>query len=79
MDLIRAIAPGLKLNSLLFLVLILTDSATSGLRTPHPALYLLLMVTTGSLCYLAAFLLIPIPALRTEVVRWRQKISACLS
>jgi teichuronic acid exporter len=79
MELISAILPGLKLNSLLFLVLAIIDLLTGGLRTTLPALYLLMMVSIGTLCYMAAFIFIPIAALRTEVVRWRQKINACLS
>ena len=74
-DLIRAITPGLKLNSMLFLVLTLTDYLTGDLRTTGPALYLLLMVIPGSLVYLAAFLLLPIPALGSEVDRWHRKIN----
>jgi O-antigen/teichoic acid export membrane protein len=79
MELVRAIAPGLKLNSLLFLVLALIDHLTGDLRMTDPALYLLLMVIPGSLVYLAAFLLLPIPALQSESARWRQKISGSLS
>jgi len=79
MELVSAIAPGLKLNSLLFLVLAIIDSLTGDLRTTDPALYLLLMAIPGSLVYLAAFLLLPIPALQSESARWRQKISGSLS
>jgi O-antigen/teichoic acid export membrane protein len=79
MELVRAIAPGLKLNSLLFLVLALTDSLTGDLRTTGPAFYLLCMVVSGSLFYLAAFLLLPITALQSESARWRQKINGGLS
>jgi O-antigen/teichoic acid export membrane protein len=79
MELIRAIAPGLKLNGLLYLALALTDSLTGDLRMTDPALYLLLMVIPGSLVYLAAFLLLPIPALQSESARWRQKINGGLS
>jgi O-antigen/teichoic acid export membrane protein len=78
-DLVRAIAPGLKLNTLLFLVLAFTDSLTDGLRTSNPSLYLLLMVIPAPLVYMAAFLLLPIPALQSESVRWRQKIIVGLS
>ena len=79
MELIRAIAPGLKLNSLLFLVLALTDFLTGDLRTTGPALYLLCMIIPGSLVYLAAFLLLPITALQSESARWRQKFNGGLS
>ena len=79
MDLVRAITPGLKLNTLLFLVLAFTDSLTGELRTTYPSLYILFMVIPGPLVYLAAFLLLPIPELQSESVRWRQKIIAGLS
>lgn len=76
LDLFRAIGPGLLLNGLLYLVLSLTDFLSGTLITTGPALYLLLMVSVGSLFYLATFLLIPIPALRSEVARWYQLIRA---
>jgi len=79
MDLVRAIIPGFKLNTLLFLVLAFTDSLTGELRTTYPSIYILFMVIPGPLVYLAAFLLLPIPALQSESVRWRQKIIAGLS
>jgi len=78
-DLIRAITPGLKLNSLLFLVLTLADYLSGDLRTTGPALYLLLMVIPGSLVYLAAFLLLPIPALKSEKARWHKIINGGMS
>jgi O-antigen/teichoic acid export membrane protein len=77
-DLFKAISPGVLLNLFLFLVLALIDSATGELRKSDPALYLLVMVIPGSMVYLAAFLLIPIPALRPEVARWHQLISGGL-
>lgn len=79
MELVRAVAPGLKLNSLLLLSLALTDSLTGDLRTADPAIYLLLMIVTGPLVYLPAFLLLPIAALQSESARWRQKINGGLS
>jgi teichuronic acid exporter len=75
MDLVRAIAPGLQLNTFLFLVLGLVDSVTGELRTSDPALYLLLMIIPGSLVYLVAFLLLPIPALSSEKTRWHNKVN----
>ena len=78
MDLVRAIGPGLKLNSLLFLVLALTDFLTADFIMTNPVLYLLFMVSTGSLVYMSAFLLLPITALQSESARWRQKINGSL-
>ena len=79
MELVWAISPGLLLNGFLFFVLAITDSLTGDLRTTDPALYLLFMVIPGSVVYLAAFLLLPIPALQSESARWRQKINGSLS
>jgi O-antigen/teichoic acid export membrane protein len=78
MELVGAIAPGLKLNSLLFLVLALTDALTNNLRTTDPAIYLVVMLVPGSVIYLSAFLLLPIAALQSESARWRQKINGSL-
>jgi teichuronic acid exporter len=78
-DLVRSLTPGLLLNAMLFLVLAIIDSATGDLRKTDPAIYVLLMVIPGSLTYLAAFLLFPIPALKSEATRWRQKINGSLS
>jgi len=79
MELVGAIAPGLKLNSLLFLVLALADFLTGDLVSTNPELYLLFMVVPGSLVYLAVFLFIPITALQSESARWRQKINGSLN
>jgi O-antigen/teichoic acid export membrane protein len=78
-ELLGAIAPGLTLNSLLFMALTLTDYLIGELRTTDPAIYLLLMVVAGALLYLAVFLLLPIEALQSESARWRQKISGGLN
>jgi O-antigen/teichoic acid export membrane protein len=74
-DLIRAIAPGLQLNALLFIALALTDYRSGQLEETSPALYFLLMTSIGALLYSSAFLFLPIPALRTEAARWRRVIS----
>ena len=78
-DLVRSLTPGLLLNAMLFLVLAIIDSVTGDLRKTDPAIYVLLMVIPGSLVYLAAFLLFPIPALKSEATRWRQKINGGLT
>jgi hypothetical protein len=73
-DLIRATAPGLSLSTLLLGVLALTDLMLGEYKTASPLLYLLVMSFCGGLVYAAAFLFIPIPSLRTEATRWRQKL-----
>ena len=77
-DLVRAITPGLQLSTVLFIVLVLVDSVTGELRTSDPALYLLFMVVPGTLAYLLAFLLLPIPALSSEKARWQKKANGGL-
>ena len=77
-DLIRAIAPGIQLNAILFLVLAFTDHFTGDLRQTSPALYLVSMIAAGGSFYAAAFFLLPIPALESEVSRWRGKINKVL-
>jgi len=73
-DLIRAATPGLSLSALLIGVLALTDLLLGDHKTATPLLYLVVLSFCGGRFYAAAFLLIPIPALRTEVTRWRQKL-----
>lgn len=77
-ELLRAITPGLILNTLLFSVLAAIHLALGELRTTLPSLYLLLMILSGGFTYLAAFLFLPIPAISGEVERWRQKIDGGL-
>jgi len=78
-DLVRASAPGLFLSALLLGTLTLTDFLLGGQKSAPPLLYLLVMSFCGSLFYAAAFLLIPIPSLRTEATRWRQKLGGGLA
>jgi O-antigen/teichoic acid export membrane protein len=77
-DLLRAIAPGLFLGTLLFVGLAIVHFLVVNLRTSYPLLYLTAMIVAGSVLYTAAFLFVPIPALRSEAARWRQKISGGL-
>jgi O-antigen/teichoic acid export membrane protein len=78
-DLMKAVAPGLALNGILYLVLVIVDSMAHALKTTNPGAYILVMTIPGLVAYSAAFLLIPIPSLKTEVVRWRQKINGGLA
>jgi O-antigen/teichoic acid export membrane protein len=78
-DLVKAVAPGLALNSLLYLVLIIIDSQTNEFKMTNPGTYILAMAIPGLIAYSAAFFLIPIPSLKTEVARWRQKINGGLA
>ncbi len=78
-DLFKAIVPGLQLNSLLFLVLYVTDYLSGSLLTSQPALYLALMVAMGGLSYLVSFLLFNIPALQSEKTRILDKFNGSIN
>lgn len=72
-DLVRALAPGLKLN----LILLVALTAIHGLlphgwRETQPALYMLLAGGGSALIYAAAFLFLPSESLATETLRWRK-------
>jgi len=74
-DLLKAFVPGLVLNSFLFAVLAGAHQVLGTHAAGHPALYLVAMATLGGVAYGMAFLLFPIPALRTEAARWKQQIA----
>ena len=78
-DLLKAVAPGLALNSILYLVLIIIDSLAHEFKMTNPGFYLLVMAIPGLMAYAAAFFLIPIPSLKTEVALWREKINGGLA
>lgn len=75
-DLLRAVAPGLLLNTALFGCLALLDQWLAPLAAHIPFAYVVLMAGAGCFAYATMFLLIPIPALRGEAARWRQHIAA---
>jgi O-antigen/teichoic acid export membrane protein len=72
-DYLRALAPTLRLNGILFAVLlagrVLIDQFV---REPRMLTVLLVLGTAGALAYASAFLFLPIPALEQEVNRWRK-------
>lgn len=74
-DLMAALGPGLLLNALLFGFLALIDQAIAPYKTSTPIIYLLAMALLGGSFYLALFLLTPLASLRSEAVRWREKIA----
>jgi predicted permease len=78
-DLLKAVTPGLVLNSLLFGFLAGVHFALSGLKGTAPATYLMLMAISGAMFYGTIFLLIPLPQIRDEADRWRQKLARRLN
>jgi O-antigen/teichoic acid export membrane protein len=77
-DLFWAVAPASLLSAFLFSVLALVHFLLGDLRAATPMLYLAVMATFGFLAYASAFLFVPIPALRSEAARWRQRIRSGL-
>ena len=77
-DLVRALAPVLLLDAILFAALALVHVLLVAFTILPPPLYLTVMIVAGVLTYGSAFLFIPIPALKTEAARWRQKIKQVL-
>jgi O-antigen/teichoic acid export membrane protein len=78
-DLMKEIAPGLVLNGILYLVLVIVDSLIQELKMANPGIYVLAMAMAGLVAYATAFFLIPIQSLKTEVARWRQQIKGGLA
>lgn len=74
-DLLNAIAPGLMLNTLLFCFFTLFHMVLTAYGMTAPTIYLALMVITGAIFYGAAFLFMPLPTIRNETKRWREKLS----
>jgi len=72
----RAVAPALILSGVLFAALAVLDWNIAQLKARSPFAYLAAMGIVGGAVYAAAFLLLPIPALRTEGDRWRGHIMA---
>lgn len=77
-ELLASITPGLILNTLLFLALAMTDFASGEIRSSSKPVYLALMILSGALTYIAAFLFVPVPALSSEAQRWRSRINDSL-
>lgn len=72
-DLVRALAPGLKLNALLLAALAVIHSLLpAGTRETHPALYIVIAGGGAGLIYAAAFLFFPSTPLQVEARRWRK-------
>jgi len=77
-DLLKAIAPGLALNALLFCFLAAVHLALGGLEARSPASYLAVMAILGGVFYGTAFLFLPLPSIRSEANRWRRKLDGSL-
>lgn len=78
-ELWRAVAPGLTLAALTWIVLALLDQLLGGWGVTHPTAYLLLMTILGGGFAVSIFLLIPLRSLETEAQRWRSMARKGLS
>jgi teichuronic acid exporter len=78
-DLLHALFPGLILNMLLFGFLAAMHFAFGTLKETAPAIYLVMMSISGAAFYGTIFLLIPIPSIRNEAIRWRQLLMSGLN
>lgn len=76
--LLTSVLPGLTLNVLLFATLFATDLGLAGLQDSLPLVYLSVMLLAGAITYAAAFLFLPIPAIRSETDPWRRKVLGLL-
>jgi teichuronic acid exporter len=75
LDLLWASIPALILNALLVFTLAGGQFLVGGRAAGQPWLYLVVMVAVGATVYATAFLFLPIPALQSEAIRWKQEIS----
>jgi len=75
LDLVKAAIPALVLNGFLFALLSLAHHVLASRTAAQPALYLMAMVAIGGVAYAMALLYFPIPAVRSEADRWKQRIS----
>jgi len=71
-DVAKALGPGLILNALLVGTLLLCDLLLPPNFRLSNLVYLIVMSSVGGFVYAAAFLLLPIPALASESLRWRR-------
>lgn len=74
-DLVIAVAPGLKLNLLLLVTLAIAHNLLpSGWKSTQPFLYMLVAGGAAGLVYAVAFLYWPSTALEPEAMRWRKTL-----
>lgn len=72
-ELLFAVGPGLFLNAILVLVLVVVDYfLPSDMRDQSTAVYLIVLSLAGGGTYAAAFLFLPLSGLTEEAVRWRR-------
>ena len=74
-DLVKAITPGVVLNSMLFLFLAVCDFSLRYLGVTSQAVYLMLLTIFGAGFYGVVFLLMPIASMQGEQERWMKKIN----
>jgi hypothetical protein len=78
LDVARALTPALALNAMLLAALVLTDWAFASIGASDPYVQMVCLAVTGSACYFAALLLVPLKPLQGEAARWRARINSAL-
>ncbi len=73
-DFVLALIPAAILNIILAATLSLTDQALSVHFHQNDLAYVAIMSAVGGLVYLLSFLFLPIRTLRTEQLRWKEKL-----
>jgi teichuronic acid exporter len=72
-ELVAALMPGVFLNAILVVTLLVTDLLLpDGMRTTSMATYLVISTLAGGSVYALAFLLLPLPSLASEAMRWKR-------
>lgn len=77
-DLVRAAAPAILLNGLLFAVLAVAHLVLQANAVGHPAAVLGAMTAIGGIAYTVMFLFCPVPGLESEAARWKHQIASAL-
>ena len=77
-DLVKSLLPALTLAALVFATLAATDQVLEDAHGTHSGIYLLTMSAVGALVYSTAFLFLPIKAISSEALRWRQTLNGGL-
>ncbi|MCP5006195.1 MAG: lipopolysaccharide biosynthesis protein [Planctomycetes bacterium] len=78
-NLIKALTPAFTLNTSLFIILLVVDTALpNAFSISHPGFYILLLSLVGSISYSTFFFLLPIYALDTEKKRWIKQLKSIM-
>ena len=74
-DLLQSLKPGLGLNLLLLTSLFVCQQFMKHFEISSELSYVILSATTGAIVYGIAALTLPIEAIKTEQIRWKEKLT----